>query len=160
MSATPKCTPELIERFYLLVDKIATDTECLEWRGGYSSAGYGYFAWKGKAYPAHRMAWIIVNGEIPDGLLVCHRCDNRSCCRIDHLFLGTPADNSRDMVSKGRQGSAKGERSHLAKLTEQDVIAIRSDLYKDWTYRAIGKAFGIGEWEVSAILHHKRWKHI
>lgn len=87
------------ESFWARVDKSA---ECWEWTGARYSQGYGAFCYLGRQWHTNRLAWLFTNGPIPDGLQVCHTCDNPSCCRPDHLFLGTQTENLQDASSKGR----------------------------------------------------------
>lgn len=91
------------ERFWRQVEKGAGDDDCWLWVRATTSQGrYGYFKWQNRSWQAHRAAWTLTHGPIPDGLVVCHRCDVTLCVRPDHLFLGTQADNVRDMWEKGR----------------------------------------------------------
>lgn len=83
--------------------------ECLLWTGPCTRDGYGTASYRNKTTRVHRVAWMLVHGTIPDGLGVLHTCDTPKCVRIEHLFLGSPQDNSTDMVNKGRQ--ARGDRS-------------------------------------------------
>jgi HNH endonuclease len=75
-------------------------TKCFIWQRGRNNAGYGSITWRGQPLGAHRASWLVHVGLIPEGLWVCHRCDVRPCIRPDHLFLGTPSDNVRDMLRK------------------------------------------------------------
>lgn len=105
------CTPECsslhraeqnIERFWSKA-KLDPETGCLEWRHFTDPKGYGFTRYYGKNIGAHRLAWILTNGEIGDSnLFVCHHCDNPGCINPDHLFLGTIQDNTQDMINKGR----------------------------------------------------------
>lgn len=106
------------------------ETDCLEWVGSVSSScnniqRYGKLCYKGKYYYAHRLAWFLKHGEIPKGKLLLHKCDNKRCCRVEHLFLGDHKDNVRDAIDKGI--FHKGERTGNSKLTEQKVIEILLD---------------------------------
>jgi hypothetical protein len=77
-------------------------SECVDFAGFCGPQGYGIQQFQGKVWRAHRLAWTLAYGPIPDDLCVLHHCDNRSCVNVDHLFLGTRGDNARDMVAKGR----------------------------------------------------------
>lgn len=79
-----------------------TESGCWIWTGAIQGKGYGYTRFEFRAYKAHRLSWLAHRGAIPAGQLVLHRCDVRSCVNPDHLFLGTHADNMRDMRAKGR----------------------------------------------------------
>lgn len=92
----------LMERFWEKVDKGGED-DCWIWTGNKFKDGYGSFSFRDRPHRAHRVSWIHFNGKrIPDGCYVCHSCDNPLCVNPKHLWVGTPTDNVRDMISKGR----------------------------------------------------------
>lgn len=136
--------------------------DCREWLGcRHHQTGYGTIHWRGKTVAAHRLAYELHHKrKIPRGLKVLHRCDNRACCNPDHLFLGTQAENVRDMVSKGRNPNYVGERNPRAKLTANDVIAIRAGGYDHLSNRAVGKLLGVSDTLISMIRLSKIWTHI
>lgn len=133
-------------------------TGCIEWQGARDKNGYGTLRSGGRDHKAHRLAYENANGAIPDGRLVCHSCDNPACCNPAHLFLGTSADNTRDMVTKGR--SLRGSRSHNAKLTESDIPKIRALLASGISQQAIGSAFGVVQTVISRIHLRTTWSHV
>jgi hypothetical protein len=128
---------------------------CIIWLGAKAS-GYGQFFWRGKVISAHRAAWQAENqSEIAKGMMICHRCDNRACINPDHLFVGTAAQNSRDMVEKERQ--AKGESVGNAKLNRDSVLEIRN---ASGTISGIARQFGISRRNVRFIRQRKTWRHV
>lgn len=135
----------------------AMDGDCLVWRrpGG---GRYGQVRQDGKFVYVHRLAYTLSVGPIPPGMCVCHRCDNPRCIRPDHLFLGTDADNTRDKVMKGRQ--SRGESHGTAVLRSADVQAIRGEVARGRSQRAVAKQFGVGQMQVSRIVRGQRWGHL
>lgn len=92
-----------LERFWDKVDRSGGAAACWLWTGSQKPTGYGQVSLKGRVYLAHRVAWTLTHGAIPDGLGVLHHCDNPPCCNPAHLFLGSQGDNSADMVAKDRR---------------------------------------------------------
>lgn len=147
------------ERFWQRVDKSG---ECWVWIGFVGNNGYGQFYNGGAIVRAHRFAWELTHGPIPDGLLVLHNCpdgDNPACVNPSHLWLGTNDENMADMVAKGRQ--AAGERHGRARLTKDIVIMIRNryHIHSD-SIDTIADAFGVSPTHVRSIIDRERWKHI
>jgi len=112
---------------------------------------------------AHRVAYEAFVGAIPDGMCVCHKCDVPACVNPDHLFLGTNADNTADMVAKGRgwRPILRGETNGRAKLTADQVSEIRA-LYADrqGSCRSLGAKFGVSSRYISAIVRGENWGHV
>jgi hypothetical protein len=132
---------------------------CHEWQAGRFRSGYGHFRVGDKSHSASRWLFEHLNGPIPIDIQVRHKCDNPPCVNIDHLELGTRLDNSRDMVERGR--SLRGERSHTAKLTAEDVLEIRELVARgDQTKTAIARAYGTTRQNVTHIVNSFSWKHV
>lgn len=153
----------LEDRYWEKVDASAGPIACWPWLAYRSPKGYGMLARssEGKSpIAASRLAWEFTVGPIPKGMLVCHVCDNPSCCNPLHLFLGTPADNMADMIRKGRQNPARGEASGTAKLSNDDVRSIRRLLASGLPQYEIAAKFGVHSTQVCRINTGERWSHV
>lgn len=155
----------------LFWSKVLKSEGCWMWNAYKDPAGYGSFGFRGTVQKSHRVAWQLSNGEIPNGMYVCHHCDNPSCVRPDHLFLGTPSENTQDCMRKGRRNTPAGfkqspewiakrttrlselrklrpfnlvgEKSPSAKLTNLQADELRA-LHRDgWSYRKLAGFFSI-----------------
>lgn len=136
----------------------SVESGCRVWSKSKNSYGYGKVAdGRGSWMLAHRASWIAHYGEIPEGLSVCHHCDNPACIEPSHLFLGTHAENMRDMKRKGRASSPRGEDRKNAKITECDVRRIRSSAEKT---RDIARELGISVQMVTRIRRRASWAHV
>lgn len=143
MSRPP--TDEYI-RFWRRVDQTTTPEGCWEWRGAIHPGGYGVFGRAGgRTAPAHRAGYVFQVGPIPDGLCVCHHCDNRRCVRGSHLFVGTRDDNAQDAKNKGRMGVPGVTREVVSDLRVGGLL-----------YREIAQRLGITRQRVGQILAERR----
>lgn len=152
-----------IDRFWSKVNKTET---CWEWTGNLIK-GYGHFYTRirsiKKRHLAHRFSWLIINGPIPDGLLACHRCDNRKCVRPDHLFLGTPKDNTHDAMRKGRHPKMPhlfGMRHLKAKLTDDQVIYLRREIDHGRGPTSLAVELKVSQRAITKAYARLSWKHI
>ena len=126
---------------------------CWVWLGCVSNAGYGLCASeKGKTASAHRVSYEAYKGEIPDGMVVAHACDNRLCVNPDHLWLATHAENSADMVTKKR--SARGEKCGKSKLNEEQIKFIRES---GMSHRKLGAMFNVSHANIGYIKRGVTW---
>lgn len=147
----------LVERFWEKVDVCGPD-ECWPWLAATKQGGYGKILGEdGRFRLAHRVAFALVVGPIPVGLLLCHRCDNPGCVNPRHLFLGTQADNLQDMRAKGRGNPPRGRQHPRARLTEELVILIRADRRG---HRRIARDLGIGKSTVGMVKAGLTWTHV
>ena len=144
------------ERFWKFVDKRADDA-CWPWVGRTDIRGYGQFRVGDAPRPAPRVSYQIHFGDIPEGMYVCHACDEPGCVNPAHLFLGSPRDNAVDMVNKRRHRF--GERSPFSKLVPDDVRAIRG-LYPGVPVRELSERFGVATATIYKILRREKWKHV
>lgn len=151
----------LVQRFMTKFAKGLGDA-CWEWQAAKTSRGYGKIGAggkRGKTLLAHRLSYRIHLGEIPEGLQVCHKCDNRACVNPDHLFLGTNSDNVQDMISKGRFVSydMNGEKNPSAKLSAQQAETIKLRLKSGECRRKIAADFGVSYSLIGEIARGKLW---
>jgi len=160
------------DRFWSKVDR--RESGCWLWRASLLTNGYGQFGlYKGRMWKAHRVAWELTYGPIPRDTLVCHHCDTPACVRPDHLFLGSHQDNRDDCRLKGRtaKGANNGIRRHpdklhrmsgethaLAKLTADEVAAIRALRAQGQTQRALANRFGVSQSQICRIVQRQRWR--
>jgi hypothetical protein len=146
---------------------------CWYWKASLDGNGYGRFgAPKPFATTAHRFMWELVNGNVPKGILVCHKCDEgyppgdftyRKCCNPDHLFLGTFKENTQDMLRKGRvshSSRSRGSKHYEAKLTEEKVIYLRQKRLEGVGLEQLAAELGVTFSAVSQAAVGHTWKHV
>lgn len=137
--------------------KISVGDDCWEWLAAQDQNGYGFFGVGRSMRRAHRVSYELFVGPIPDGLCVCHHCDNKPCVRPSHLFLGTNDDNVADRDAKGRQ--ARGEGIKQGKLTLTIVSAIRTaHSTGQYTYAELGRTHGVTPANIRALVRGTIWK--
>lgn len=161
-------------REFILANIHVTDTGCWEWPRISKVTGYGIINWRKKPRRAHRLAWILFCGPIPDNKpYVLHTCDNRPCINyLDHLYCGTQADNGRDMVLRGRSASGdrsparlhpqslrRGERHPGARLTDEKVRELRA-LAVTLPIIELARRFHIDRKTVRSAIRGTTWSHV
>ncbi len=166
-------------RFWAKVLKTET---CWLWTGCISTVGYGKIGWQHRTQGAHRVAWILAHGDIPEGLWVLHKCESayppgnqiyRGCVNPDHLYLGTRRDNVDNMMATGRNACggrhgnrlhpervSKGERHYAAKLTESLVREIRKRHLEGSSQESLARNAGVSRKTIAAVIARKTWKHV
>ena len=161
------------ERFFSHVEKTS---DCWKWVGAKNNDGYGNVNCGGTFHKAHRVSWFLHFGDIPFGMNILHKCDNPSCVRPSHLFVGSQTDNMRDCARKGRKACgdrhpfridrtlvARGERAGKAKLKESEVLEIRN-LYRPYSREfstpCLAKKYGVNTKSIHDIVTRKSWSHI
>lgn len=153
-----------IDECILKYTPILSSEVCWEWLGLKRPNGYGYFTANKVLYSAHREVYKLKKGDIPNGLIVLHTCDNPPCVNPEHLILGTSKDNSEDMVRKGR--SNKGEDRYNSKLTNIDVLEIRS-IYRNVKYgkrtkmrHILAEEFNVSPVTIKFVVENRNWKDV
>lgn len=145
---------------------VRSSTECDIWVGKRSRQGYGLCLRAGRWVAVHRVAWELANGPIPDGLFVCHHCDNPPCVKTEpdeiwpngHLFLGTAADNAHDRDSKGRQ--SQGHNHAAAKLSEDQARVIIDRLASGQSRQSLAQMYAVTETCIRDIANLQTWKFL
>lgn len=161
---------ELEQRFW---SKVCISDGCWEWLAALDGRGYGKLLIGSRSdnsrryVQAHRISFEIMNGPIPTGAVVCHRCDNKRCVRPSHLFVGSQAENVRDCVQKGRHGSrvkphrvARGEANANAKLTAEIVRTMRAARLHGMSVALLARAYDVSVPTVRAAISGKTWRHV
>jgi len=140
-----------------------TESSCWEWKGYRNKDNYGQFQLKGKIRYTHCVAYELAKGAIPEGMEVCHTCDNPPCCNPDHLWLGTHHDNMLDMKRKGRNKfvCAIGEAHRGSKFTSDQVVSIRREYATGKvSLKALASKYNVGKSTIYDIVTGHTWKHI
>jgi len=133
-------------------------SDCIQWWGSFHSNGQGQ-AWERltrRKITAHRLAWLECFGEIPAGMCVIHRCSNTGCVNPEHLMLGTHAENTHQMVARGR---CKRSGQAAKALTAETAFQVRRLYHDGWSIRDLSEGFGLHPGRVWRIVNNKTWKH-
>ncbi|HEY3498039.1 MAG TPA: HNH endonuclease signature motif containing protein [Polyangiaceae bacterium] len=150
-----------VRRFW---SKVERGSGCWLWRAARNDFGYGVLRItvapkRSRNERAHRLSWLLANGTIPDGLVVCHSCDNPACVRPDHLFLGTKGDNTADMMRKRRHRLRvlRGEAHGGSRLTERLVAEIRARRESGRLLRELAADYGMSTSQIWNVVSGTHW---
>ncbi len=138
--------------------KKGDEDACWPYQGRIGHFGYGVMDWRQRPHRAHRLMYMVASGkDIPDGLEVCHSCDNPPCCNPKHLWLGTHQENMVDCHQKGRANPRRGVEHPRAKLTDADIRAIRGSAKST---QQLAAKYGVSSNQIRIIRLRKNWKHV
>jgi len=127
-------------------------TPCWLWQRSLTGNGYGQIWFDGKLWAVHRLVWFLERGKIPEGIEVCHRCDNRPCGNFDHLFIGTDQDNTDDMIAKGRYFNGRTTKT----CTDEDEIAAIKLRLDGYSYEKIGELINVSRGQAWKLINLKK----
>lgn len=152
-------------RYETAESRIARQTQpegdCIVFTGGQQRrSGHRTISFENHLRGVHRVAWVLANGPVPEGQVVMHRCDNPPCVKLEHLVLGTVADNNLDRDQKGRHRPLPGSKNGNARLTEWQVAEIRVHLTRSISQAAIGARYGVSQSLVWLIKAGRAWTHV
>lgn len=139
-----------------ILSRCTKNGSCIEYKHSLNPAGYGNVRFNGDRRLANRVVYQLTKGEIPEGLFVCHSCDNPSCINPEHLWLGTHKENMRDRDRKGRV--FHGEKHNFAKLKEKEVKEIRELFKKSKSMASLSKKYGVAIISIERIVNFQTWK--
>lgn len=144
----------------LLARGVRNTNGCFEWTGARSTRGYGNVRINNFLHNVHRLTFSLINGPIPKGIVICHRCDNPSCFEITHLFADTHKGNMADMKAKGRSPRSRGEKCGKAKLKTAQILEMKSRRANGEMLKDIAKEYNIHPAHLGRIISGQRWAHL
>ncbi len=136
------------------------ESGCHVFTGSKDECGYGRINRDGKLVRLHRAVWERDNGTIPNGMVVCHTCDNPACINSTHLFTGTQVDNIKDMDKKGRRRTLIGSQQSQAKLSEEEIPKIKQRHGAGFSIAFISRMYGVSEGAIRAVVKGRTWRHV
>jgi len=154
-----------VDAFWSKVDVAENIKDCWNWLGAKKTKGYGNVRINKSYLLAHRVAFQLINGSIPSGYVICHICDNPSCCNPHHLMLGTIKSNAADMLIKNRgkkpEYAARGAVNGNSKLCDKDVINIRAS-YKanELNQYQLADKYNVTQSAIGSIVRNETWRHV
>lgn len=144
-----------------IAQRSAPDGDCLIYQSGQTTrSGHVLIFRDGQYVGVHRAAWESANGPVPEGLCVCHHCDRPRCVNVEHLFLGTHADNNADRDRKGRHVALQGSKNGFAKLDEAKVAEIKRRLLDGASTYQLAAEYGVHQGTVWMISAGRTWRHV
>ena len=135
--------------------RIDEQTGCWIWTLSLTQPGYGQLGVNGKIKRTHRLSYELFKGPIPQGMFVCHHCDNRACLNPQHLFVGTSKENTRDMILKNRQKKPGGR-----KFTREDINHFRSEAANGVSRIELCETYHVSYKQLSRIINYRDWKNV